>query len=99
LSEPPSVVGKIALDASADHQDVGFWFLATTRMMLGVGLPLLFLSVKNASYDGIPPDKTDRASALINAARNIGGSIGVSLAANVLAHREQFHQSRVPPKS
>lgn len=34
-------------------------------------------------------------SALINAARNTGGSIGVSLAANVLAHREQFHQSRL----
>jgi MFS transporter, DHA2 family, multidrug resistance protein len=27
---------------------------------------------------------------LINAARNTGGSIGVSLASNVLAHREQI---------
>ena len=35
------------------------------------------------------------ASALINAARNIGGSIGISLSNNVLAHREQFHQSRL----
>jgi DHA2 family multidrug resistance protein len=77
------------------YQDVGFWFLATTRMLLGVGLPLLFLSITNASYDGIPPDKTDQASALINAARNVGGSIGVSLSSNVLAHREQFHQSRM----
>ena len=41
------------------------------------------------------PDKTDQASALINAARNTGGSIGVSLVSNVLAHREQFHQSRL----
>jgi DHA2 family multidrug resistance protein len=64
-------------------------------MLLGVGLPLLFLSITAASYNGIPPDKTDQASALINAARNTGGSIGVSLAANVLAHREQFHQSRL----
>ena len=40
-------------------------------------------------------DKTDMASALLNAARNTGGSIGVSLASNVLAHREQFHQSRL----
>ena len=46
-----------------------------------------------ASYDGIPQHKTDLASALLNAARNTGGSIGVSLASNVLAHREQFHQS------
>jgi DHA2 family multidrug resistance protein len=38
---------------------------------------------------------TDQASALMNAARNIGGSIGISIVANVLAHREQFHQSRL----
>jgi MFS transporter, DHA2 family, multidrug resistance protein len=31
----------------------------------------------------------------MNAARNTGGSIGISLANNVLAHREQFHQSRL----
>jgi DHA2 family multidrug resistance protein len=61
----------------------------------GVGLPLIFLSITTASYDGIPHEKTDQASALINAARNTGGSIGVSLASNVLAHREQFHQSRL----
>jgi MFS transporter, DHA2 family, multidrug resistance protein len=41
------------------------------------------------------PDKTDQASALINAARNTGGSIGVSLVSNLLAHRAQFHQSRL----
>jgi MFS transporter, DHA2 family, multidrug resistance protein len=59
------------------------------------GLPLIFIAITTASYDGIPRDKTDQASALINAARNTGGSIGVSLVSNVLAHREQFHQSRL----
>ena len=55
----------------------------------------MFLPILAASYDGIPHDKTDMASALINVARNTGGSIGISLANNVLAHREQFHQSRL----
>jgi MFS transporter, DHA2 family, multidrug resistance protein len=64
-------------------------------MVLGVGLPLLFLPIMTASYHGISLDKTGQASALINAARNTGSSIGVSLANNVLAHREQFHQSRL----
>jgi hypothetical protein len=32
---------------------------------------------------------------LLNAARNTGGSIGISLANNVLWGREQFHQSRL----
>ena len=48
-----------------------------------------------ASYDGIPQSKTDQASALINAARNTGGSIGVSIVSNVLTHREQVHQNRL----
>ena len=64
-------------------------------MLLGVGLPLIFIRIMAASYDGIPPDKTDRASAVLNAARNTGGAIGISLVSNVLAHREQFHQSRL----
>ena len=82
-------------DLTNVYGDLGFWFLARSRMLLGVGLPLIFLAITAASYDGIPPDKTDQASALINAARNIGGSIAVSLVSNVLAHRAQFHQSRL----
>jgi DHA2 family multidrug resistance protein len=73
--------------------DLGFWFFAQSRMLIGIGLPLIFLPIMAASYDGLPPGKTDQASALMNAARNTGGSIGVSLASNLLAHREQFHQS------
>ena len=74
---------------------LGFWFFAKSRMLLGLGLPLIFLPVTTASYDGIPSSKTDQASALLNAARNTGGSIGISIAANTLLHREQFHQSRL----
>src|SRR6201999_1323092 len=77
------------------YGDLGFWFMARSRMLLGVGLPLVFVPIMAASYDGIDPSRTDQASALINAARNTGGSIGVSIVSNVLAHREQFHQSRL----
>lgn len=73
--------------------DLDFWFFAKSRMLIGIGLPLIFVPIMAASYDGIPAGKTDQASALMNAARNTGGSIGVSLASNVLAHRAQYHQS------
>jgi MFS transporter, DHA2 family, multidrug resistance protein len=89
------VVALSMYDMTRVYGDLDFWFFARSRMLLGVGLPLIFLSITAASYDGIPHEKTDQASALINAARNTGGSIGVSLASNVLAHREQFHQSRL----
>jgi len=89
------VVALSMYDMTRVYGDLDFWFFARSRMLLGVGMPLIFLSITAASYDGIPHEKTDQASALINAARNTGGSIGVSLATNVLAHREQFHQSRL----
>jgi DHA2 family multidrug resistance protein len=82
-------------DLTNVYADLNFWFFADSRMLLGLGLPLIFLSITTASYAGISPDKTDQASALINAARNTGGSIGVSLVSNVVTHREQFHQSRL----
>ncbi len=89
------VIALSMYDMTNVYGDLGFWFLARSRMLLGVGLPLIFVPIMTASYDGIPPQKTDQASAMINAARNTGGSIGISLFSNVLTHREQFHQSRL----
>jgi DHA2 family multidrug resistance protein len=94
------IVGAVIIAASMYeltnvYGDLGFWFFARSRMLNGAGLPLVFVPIMAASYDGIPPDKTDQASALLNAARNIGGSIGVSLVSNLLSHRAQFHQSRL----
>ncbi|QOZ75645.1 EmrB/QacA family drug resistance transporter [Bradyrhizobium sp. CCBAU 53351] len=75
--------------------DITYGYAALSRIFLALGLPFLFLPVTTASYDGVPPDKTNQASALINVARNIGGSMGVALAQTVLAQRQQFHQSRL----
>jgi DHA2 family multidrug resistance protein len=77
------------------YGDLGFWFFARSRFLLGAGLPLIFVPIMAASYDGLPPGKTDQASALMTAARNTGGSIGIAIVSNILAHREQFHQSRL----
>jgi len=75
--------------------DISYNYAALSRIYLAFGLPLLFLPVTTASYDGLPPDKTNQASALINVARNLGGSIGVALVQTILAQRQQFHQSRL----
>ena len=75
------------------YGDLDFWFMAHSRMLFGVGIPLVFIPITAASYDGVPPGKTDQASAMLNAARNTGGSIGISLVQNVLWDRQQFHQN------
>jgi DHA2 family multidrug resistance protein len=39
--------------------------------------------------------KNNQVSALLNLARNIGGSIGISLATTFIARRAQLHQARL----
>jgi MFS transporter, DHA2 family, multidrug resistance protein len=75
--------------------DSSFAWFATARVMQMAALPVLFLTITSISYVGLPPEKSGQASALINVARNLGGSIGVSAAQTILARREQFHQSRL----
>jgi len=75
--------------------DITYGYAAMSRIYLAFGLPLLFLPITTASYDGIPPEKTNQSSALINVARNLGGSMGVAMVQTVLAQRQQFHQSRL----
>ena len=75
--------------------NITYGYAAMSRIYLALGLPLLFLPITTASYEGLPPEKTNQASALINVARNLGGSLGVALVQTLLAQRQQFHQSRL----
>jgi DHA2 family multidrug resistance protein len=72
-----------------------FWFFAFLNIYIRFGTPLITSMVTAISYDGIPRDKADHAAALLTVARNIGSAIEVSIANNLLAHRGQFHQSRL----
>ena len=38
--------------------DVDYWYFAWSRIYLGIGMPLIFIPITTASYDGIPPAKT-----------------------------------------
>jgi MFS transporter, DHA2 family, multidrug resistance protein len=75
--------------------DASFDYFGWVRVYQTVGLPFLFIPINTVAYDGLPADKTNQASALMNVARNLGGSIGISLANVVLTQRTQFHQSRL----
>jgi len=75
--------------------DVNFNFFVWARILQTIGLPFLFVPITSASYSDVPADKTGQASALINVARYLGGSIGVSMATTLLARRDQVHQLRL----
>ncbi|MFG5118853.1 DHA2 family efflux MFS transporter permease subunit [Methylorubrum sp. POS3] len=89
------VIAVGMLDLTRLNGQSSFSFFMWSRIYIGIGLPMIFLSITSASYQGIDKGRTDQASALINVARNVGGSIGVCIAQNTLAYRQQFHQSRL----
>ena len=51
------------------------------------------MPINTAAYAYLPREKNNQASGLINLARNIGGSVGISFVTTMLARRAQFHQT------
>jgi DHA2 family multidrug resistance protein len=75
--------------------DASFSYFATVRILQTIGMPFMFIPINSVAYTGLPEQKTAEGSALINVARNLGGSVGVSLANTLLVQRSQFHQARL----
>jgi DHA2 family multidrug resistance protein len=65
------------------------------RVFQIVAIPFVFISVTTAAYFGIPPEKNNQVSGLINFVRNIGGSILISLTNALVTERAQWHQSQL----
>ena len=72
---------------------MSFGSAARLRVAQSFGLAFLFVPITLAAYSGIPPEKGNSVSGLVNFMRNIGSSVGTSMVTTLLARRAQFHQS------
>jgi DHA2 family multidrug resistance protein len=72
---------------------VDYFTIAVARLFQALGLAFLFIPINTVAYVGMPREKTNMATALINLSRNLGGSFGISLVQTVFARRAQFHQA------
>jgi MFS transporter, DHA2 family, multidrug resistance protein len=84
----------VGLFYSAHQLDlfVSFRFAMWLRITQVVGVGFLFVPITAAGYIGIPPEKGNSVSGIINFMRNIGGSIGTSLVTTLIIRRSQYHQ-------
>jgi DHA2 family multidrug resistance protein len=89
------VTGLSLLWMTNFYLGMSFGVIMLARMAQGAGLPFLFIPINTVAFRSITPDKINNASALVNLARNFGGSIGISLTSTLLTRREQLHQSRL----
>jgi len=90
-----AIGGTSLIWMSSFYLEVSFRFMMMTRIVQAIALGFLFVPLNTMAFRGIEPAQTNNASALINLARNFGGSIGISFASTFLTRREQFHQSRL----
>ncbi len=71
--------------------DIDFHTVALARVVQAAGMAFLFVPINTAAYAFLPREKNNAASGLMNLARNIGGSVGISLVTTMLDRRGQVH--------
>lgn len=89
------IQGLALLNMSHLNVNMSFTDAALARLYQAVGLPFLFVPLTNLAYIDLRPEQSNQASALMNVARNLGGTIGIATVETLLARRQQFHQARL----
>ena len=67
------------------EQDTTLWLMRALMFLTGAGMAFAFTSVQTASFASISSAQTGQASALFNAQRQIGGSLGIALLSSVMS--------------
>jgi len=80
--------GSITLDVSPTTL---FWPILIT----GFGLSFVFVPISTAAYGTLKNEQIGNASGIFNLMRNVGGSIGISIATTMLTRRADVHQTEI----
>lgn len=71
------------------------WSLTWPIIISGFSLGLVFVPLSVTTLGDLKPQSVGNASGLYNLMRNIGGSIGISVAQTILARHEQLHRTEL----
>jgi DHA2 family multidrug resistance protein len=64
-------------------------------LITGFGLSFVFVPISTAAYGTLRNEQIGNASGFFNLMRNVGGSIGISIATTLLTRRSDAHQSEL----
>jgi DHA2 family multidrug resistance protein len=96
----PIAAGLVAMAAGCYwmarmNLQISPWQVVGPRMLLTLGLGLLFAPMSVAAYKYTPVHLRGAAVGLLSLLRTEGGSVGTSMAQTIQERREQFHLSRL----
>jgi DHA2 family multidrug resistance protein len=87
------VFGLTTLYFGSVTLDISPMTLFLPILITGFGLSFVFVPISTAAYGTLNNDQIGNASGLFNLMRNVGGSIGISIATTLLTRRSATHQS------
>src|SRR5664279_70272 len=79
---------KFTLEAS-------YWDFVWPRVVLGIGLAMTFVPLTTVTLASITREEMGNATGIFNLLRNIGGSVGIAVAATLLQRYSQFYQNNL----
>ena len=71
----------------------GFWDIVPTLLIMGIGMPFVFVTLTTVSLSTVPRSNMTDASSMFTLARRVGGNIGYALTATLVARGQQIHRS------
>jgi DHA2 family multidrug resistance protein len=77
------------------YPGIDFRTAVLLRIYQTAGIAFLFVPINSVVYSGVPPQKNNQVSGIVNLSRNMGGDIGIALVATLIARRSQHHQSHL----
>jgi DHA2 family multidrug resistance protein len=89
------IFGCCALVWGTLNLQISPWSLTVPIIISGFSLGLVFVPLSVVSLGDLKPQMVGNGSGLYNLMRNIGGSIGISVAQTILARHEQLHQTEL----
>ena len=70
-----------------------FWNYTWPRIVLGFGLAMIFVPLTTVTLASISRTEMGNATGMFSLLRNIGGSVGIAMAATLLTRYQQFYQT------
>ncbi|HUI07274.1 MAG TPA: DHA2 family efflux MFS transporter permease subunit [Verrucomicrobiae bacterium] len=75
--------------------DVGVWNLVPILLIMGAGMPFMFVTLTTVSLSTVDRSDMTEASSFYTLTRRVGGNIGYALVATIIARRAQFHRAQL----